>query len=65
MIIINLDGKMNIEQALKKYKMKFSKHHVMDELRERTEHVKESVKKREELKKAKYREKKRREENGE
>jgi small subunit ribosomal protein S21 len=56
---------MSIEQALKKYKMKFSKHHVMDELRERTEHVKESVKKREELKKAKYREKKRREENGE
>jgi small subunit ribosomal protein S21 len=65
MIIINLDGKMSIEQALKKYKMKFSKHHVMDELRERTEHVKESVKKREELKRAKYREKKRREENGE
>ena len=61
MIIINLEGKMSIEQALKKYKMKFSKHKVMDELKERKEYVKESVKRRDELKKARYRDFKKRE----
>jgi small subunit ribosomal protein S21 len=55
MIIINLEGKMSIEQALKKYKMKFAKHKVMEELKDRKEHVKESVKRRDELKKARYR----------
>lgn len=54
MIIINLEGKMSIEQALKKYKMKFAKHKVMEELKDRKEHVKESVKRRDELKKARY-----------
>jgi small subunit ribosomal protein S21 len=61
MIIINLEGKMSIEQALKKYKMKFSKHKVMEELKERKEYVKESVKRRDELKKARYRDFKKRE----
>jgi|694.fasta_scaffold15843_8 small subunit ribosomal protein S21 len=65
MINIKLEGKMSIEQALKKYKMKFSKHKVIEELRERTHYVKDSVKRRDELKRAEYRETKRREENGE
>ena len=65
MIIINLEGKMSIEQALKKYKMKFSKHKVMEELKERKEYVKESVKRRDELKKARYRDFKKREDLGE
>ena len=52
---------MSIEQALKKYKMKFSKHKVMEELKERKEYVKESVKRRDELKKARYRDFKKRE----
>ena len=65
MIHIKLEGKMTIEQALKRYKMRFSKHKVIEELRERTHYVKDSVKRRDELKKAEYRERKRREENGE
>ena len=65
MIRIKLEGKTSIDQALKKYKMRFSKHKIMDELKERTEYTKKSVEKREELRKAKYREKKRKEENGE
>jgi small subunit ribosomal protein S21 len=65
MINIKLGGKMTIEQALKRYKMKFSKHKVIEELRERTHYVKDSVKRRGELKKAEYRETKRREEKGE
>jgi small subunit ribosomal protein S21 len=65
MIIINLEGKMSIEQALKKYKMKLSKHKVIEELKERKEYVKESVRRRDELKKAKYRDSKKREDLGE
>ena len=65
MINIKLEGKMTIEQALKRYKMRFSKHKVIEELRERTHYVKDSVKRRDELNRAKYRETKRREENGE
>jgi small subunit ribosomal protein S21 len=65
MINIKLEGKMTIEQALKRYKMRFSKHKVIKELRERTHYVKDSVKRRDELKRAEYRETKRREENGE
>jgi small subunit ribosomal protein S21 len=65
MIRIKLEGKTSIDQALKKYKMRFSKHKIMEELRERTEYTKKSVEKRDELLKARYRDKKRREENGE
>jgi small subunit ribosomal protein S21 len=65
MIIINLEGKMSIEQALKKYKMKLSKHKVIEELKERKEYVKESVRRRDELKKAKYRDSKKRKDLGE
>ena len=51
MIHIKLEGKMSIEQALKRYKMRFSKHKVIEELIERTHYVKDSVKRRDELKK--------------
>jgi small subunit ribosomal protein S21 len=63
MIRINLDGKMSIDQALKKYKAKFIKHRVMDELKERTEYTKKSEKKRDCLVRARYRETKRREDS--
>jgi small subunit ribosomal protein S21 len=65
MIRIKLEGKTSIDQALKKYKMRFTKHQIMDELKERTTYTKKSVERRDELLKAKYRDKKRREENGE
>lgn len=65
MIRIKLEGKISIDQALKKYKMRFSKHKIMDELKERTTYTKKSVERRDELLKARYRDKKRREENGE
>ena len=65
MIRIKIEGKTSIDPALKKYKMRFAKHKIMDELKERTEHTKKSVEKRDELLKARYRDKKRREENGE
>lgn len=61
MIIIKIEEKTSIEQALKKYKSKFIKHRVMDELRKRTEYTKKSVEKREELARAKYRNTKRNE----
>ena len=59
MIIIKVEEKTSIEQALKKYKSKFIKHRIMDELRKRTEYTKKSVEKREELARAKYRNTKR------
>ena len=65
MIRIKLEGKTSIDQALKKYKMRFTKHKIMDELKERTTYTKKSVERRDELLKAKYRDKKRREEDGE
>ena len=65
MIRIKLEGKTSIDQALKKYKMRFAKHQIMDELKERTTYTKKSVERRDELLKAKYRDKKRREEKGE
>jgi len=65
MIRIKLEGKTSIDQALKKHKMRFSKHKIMEELRERTTYTKKSVARREEIMKAKYRDKKRREEDGE
>ena len=52
MIRIKIEGKTSIDQALKKYKMRFAKHKIMDELKERTEHTKKSVEKRDELLKA-------------
>lgn len=55
MIIITVeDSKDGIEKALKKYKRKFEKTKIMKQLRAKKEFVKPSVKKRNEIKKAKY-----------
>jgi small subunit ribosomal protein S21 len=62
MIIVPIEGKMSIDQALKKHKMKFSKLKINEELRERQYYKKSSVKKRDQKKKAIYLENKRREE---
>lgn len=55
MIIVEVQGgKEGLEKALKKYKRKFDKIGVGKELRRRKEFVKPSVKRRLEIKKAKY-----------
>jgi len=54
MIQINIDGKMSIEAALKKYKYKYLKIGVSKELNERKTFKKKSVERRDEVKKAKY-----------
>jgi small subunit ribosomal protein S21 len=58
MIIIDVTKFGSIEQALKIYKNKTNKIGIVRELRERQEFVKPSVKRREEVLKAKYMEKK-------
>jgi len=44
----------NIEKALKEFKRKFKDAHIMEELRDRMEYKKNSVKKREKRKHAEY-----------
>jgi small subunit ribosomal protein S21 len=56
-IVIKVDG--NIEKALKQLKRKFTNQKVVEELRERSEFVKPSVRRRTEIKDAAYRQKKR------
>jgi small subunit ribosomal protein S21 len=56
-IVIKVDG--NIEKALKQLKRKFTNQKVVEELRERTEFTKPSVRRRTEIKDAVYRQKKR------
>jgi small subunit ribosomal protein S21 len=51
----------NIEKALKAYKWKFKRTKVKEQLNDRKEHKKKSVKRREERNKAKYNERKNRE----
>ena len=58
MIIIDVTKFGSIEQALKVYKNKTNKIGTVRELRDRQEFVKPSVKRREEVLKAKYIEKK-------
>jgi small subunit ribosomal protein S21 len=56
MIIIEVQGgKEGLEKALKKYKRKFDKIGVGKELRRRKEFIKPSVERRNEIKKAKWR----------
>ncbi len=62
MIIVPIEGKMSIDQALKKHKLKFSKLKINEELRERQYYKKRSVKNRDQKRKAIYLEDKRREE---
>ena len=54
MIIIDVSKFKNLDQALKTYKRKFDKTGTVRELRSRQEFVKPSVKRRDEIKKAKY-----------
>ena len=54
MIIIPLKEGENIERALKKFKRKFEKTGVIRELRERQAFIKSSIKRRQEVIKAKY-----------
>ena len=54
MIVVPLKEGENIERALKKFKRKFEKTGVVKELRERQAFKKQSVKKREQKKKAIY-----------
>ena len=56
MIIVEVQGgKEGLEKALKKYKRKFDKIGVGKELRRRKEFIKPSVERRNEIKKAKWR----------
>jgi len=57
MIQININGKMSIEAALKKYKSKYIKLGIVKELNERKNFKKNSVKRRDEITKAKYKQK--------
>ncbi|MCK9611598.1 MAG: 30S ribosomal protein S21 [Bacteroidales bacterium] len=54
MIIVPVKEGENIDKALKKYKRKFEKTGVVKELRERQKFTKPSIKRREELIKARY-----------
>ena len=59
MIIIEVQGgKDGLERALKKFKRKFDKIGITKELRRRKEFTKPSVERRNEIKKAKWRQRK-------
>ena len=59
MIIVEVQGgKDGLEKALKKYKRKFEKIGITKELRRRKEFTKPSVERRNEIKKAKWKQKK-------
>ncbi len=57
MIIVNVKENESIERALKRFKKKFEKTGVIKELRGRQHFVKPSIKKRQQVIKAAYREK--------
>jgi small subunit ribosomal protein S21 len=54
MIIVDVSKFKNLDQALKAYKRKGDKMGTVRELRDRKEFVKPSVKRRDQIKKAKY-----------
>lgn len=56
MIIVKIEGKMNIDSALKRLKNKFSNTQTLKQLNERKNYKKKSQARREELKKAKFKE---------
>lgn len=58
MIIVDIKKEGGLDRALKKFKWKFDKTGVVKELRNREVFTKESVKRREEIKKAAYKESK-------
>ena len=61
MLIIPIKEGENIERALKKYKKKFERTKTLRELRSRQQFTKKSVKRRQEIIKAEYVERMRRE----
>jgi small subunit ribosomal protein S21 len=62
MLIVDVKNGESIDQALKRFKRKYQQAQIVQELRERKEFTKPSVKRRSEILKAVYREQKRREE---
>jgi small subunit ribosomal protein S21 len=56
MIIVNVKENESIDKALKRFKKKFEKTGVLKELRARTSFTKPSVRRRDEIKRAAYRE---------
>ena len=54
MIIIDLKKEKSLDSALKKLKYKFTKNKTREQLFEKQEFTKKSVSRREEIKKAKY-----------
>ncbi len=54
MLIINVKENESIDKALKRYKKKFEKTGVLRELRRRTEYLKKSVTRRDQIIKAAY-----------
>ncbi|MCB0653565.1 MAG: 30S ribosomal protein S21 [Saprospiraceae bacterium] len=58
MLIIEVKDTENIDKALKRYKRKFQSTRLMRELRDRRDFTKPSVKRRNEMLKASYRQKK-------
>ena len=54
MIVIKIEKGESLEKALKRYKYKVIKTKQIEELRARQEYVKNTTKKREKMKKAKY-----------
>jgi len=63
MIIVNVKENESIDKALKRFKKKFEKTGVLKELRSRTSFEKPSVRRRNEVIRAAYREEQRRKEN--
>lgn len=57
MLIVQIKEGDNIEKALKKYKKKFEKTGVVKQLRERSKYTKPSVRRREQIIKAAYKQK--------
>lgn len=63
MIIVNVKENESIDKALKRFKKKFEKTGVLKELRARTAFEKPSVRRRNEIIRAAYRERQRQKEN--
>ncbi len=57
MIEVEVKSNESIDQALKRFKRRFQKARIMQEIRRRREYVKPSVRRRNEILKAIYREK--------
>jgi len=63
MIVVNIKENESIDKALKRFKKKFEKTGVLKELRARTSYEKPSVRRRNEIIRAAYRERQRMMEN--